>query len=192
MEAHHFASLSADSGETIHDGLVKTIGVYRREVLNCIAGIAVARGPRCGQPFSACHYWWQKDVSKGVKWDRTAVNAGAQAWNMIRPLSWIEVLSCQNCVREGDGGRGRLWVALLSCLVTHALDNAGSVSFPLWLKHSLMHEHLLLAHMLYSQREKKKIFVYRTTTSERLLVKAALCLSLCNFYGMKLKPTWCD
>lgn len=164
MEAHHFASLSADSGETIHDGLVKTIGLYRREVLNCIAGIAVARGPRCGQPFSACHYWWQKDVSKGVKWDRTAVNAGARAWNMIRPLSWIEVLSCQNCVREGDGGRERLWVALLSCLVTHALDNAGSVSFPLWLKHSLMH--ILDAwtfapgpHALQPERKKKDLCV---------------------------------
>ena len=163
MEAHHFASLSADSGETTHDGLVKTIGLYRREVSNCVAGIAVARGPRCGQPFSACHYWWQKDVSKGVKWDRTAVNAGAQAWNMIRPLSWIEVLSCQNCARERerDGGRERLWVALLSCLVTHTLDNAGSVSFPLWLKHSLMH--ILDAwtfapgpHALQREREKKK------------------------------------
>lgn len=161
MEAHHFASLSADSGETIHDGLVKTIGLYRREVLNCIAGIAVARGPRCGQPFSACHYWWQKDVSKGVKWDRTAVNAGAQAWNMIRPLSWIEVLSCQNCVweRETEAEGDCEWHCFRVLSPTRSTMQALCPSHYDW---SIvwcifwMHEHLLLAHMLYSQREKKR------------------------------------
>ena len=139
------------------------------------------KGGEMGQNGSQCG-------CTGVKHDQTAqLNRG--------------IIVPKLCERERDGGRERLWVALLSCLVTHTLDNAGSVSFPLWLKHSLMH--ILDAwtfapgpHALQRERErekkKKKIFVYRTTTSEQLLVKAALCLSSCNFYGMKLKPTWCD
>lgn len=87
----------------------------------------------------------------GVKHDQTAqLNRG--------------IIVPKLCVREGDGGRGRLWVALLSCLVTHTLDNAGSVSFPLWLKHSLMH--ILDAwtfapgpHALQPERKKKDLCV---------------------------------
>lgn len=73
--------------------------------------------PDVGRPFSACHYWWHKAVSTGVKWDRTAVNAGARAWNMIRPPSWIEVLSRQKLwAREGGGGSKRLsGITFISC-----------------------------------------------------------------------------
>lgn len=158
-------------------------------MLNCIAGIVVAWGPRCGQPFSACHYWWHKDISKGVKWDRTAVNAGAQAWNMIRPLSWIEVLSCQKCERETEAERD--WVALLTYLVTHSLDNAGAVSFPLW---SIvwcifwMYEHLFMAHMLYRRKQSS---VWISTTLQAHSLNETLCmmwliatykLIFCKFY----------
>lgn len=114
MEAHHFcAALCWQRGNNTW-WFGKTIECVGMRCWTASLASWRHRGPRCGQPFSACHYWWQKDVSKGVKWDRTAVNAGAQAWNMIRPPCWIEVLSCQKC--ERGGGRKRLsGIAFISC-----------------------------------------------------------------------------
>lgn len=132
-------------------------------MFNWTTGIVVVWVPWCGQPFYACHYWWHKDISKGVKWDRTSVNACAQAWNVIRPLSWIEVLSCQACVRETEAERD--WVALLSYLVTHSFDNVSTGSFPLQVKHSLMHSldvWTLVPSPHALHRKTKIIFVYQT------------------------------
>lgn len=56
-----------------------------------------------------------------------------------------------------------VWVALLSYLVTHSLDNAGAVSFPLQVRHSLMHilDAWTFAHGPHALQEKRSLYTNR-------------------------------
>lgn len=91
--------------------------------------------------------------------DRMEVGGGAQAWNMIRPLSWIEVLSCQK-MWERDGGRKTeehcIHILSPTSLRMPSLCPCHCEGSIVW-----MYEHLFMAHMLYKKKKKKKkkIFV---------------------------------
>lgn len=175
-------------GQTIRRGLVWKVERTGTSSLNWMAGTVAARGPWCGQPFSACHYWWYKDISKRVKWDRMVVNAGAQAWNMIRPPSWIEVLLCQKPERERQRGRWRQketeWHCFHILSPTHLTMQALCPSHYKW---SLvrcivgMYEWLFMSHMLCRQKEKRKDLCVPKANIRKLSARPALCLHQHSF-----------
>lgn len=153
-------------------GFTETIRRVGMEVLKSIAGVGVAwgtwmcffcpslpmtqsriKGGKMGQNGNQCG-------CRGVKHDQTA--------ELNRVIILPKMCVCER-VMEAE------WdcVALLSYLVTHALLNAGTVSFPLWVKQSLMQsfDAWTFAHGPHALNN-KKVCVYQTKTSE-------ICFSIC-------------
>lgn len=119
---------------------------------------------------SGSHCW-----STGVKHDQTTeLNRG-----IIMP----------KCVSKTEAERE--WVALLSYLVTHSLDNAATVSSSLYIKVRFivcMYEHLFMAHMM---TEKQYDLCTPHKNTIKLLTNSALCVNW-HYFINHPKAAWGD
>lgn len=92
------------------------VWVYRNEVLNWIIGILVVWGALMSF-FSACLYWWHKDISKGVKWGQNGSQCGCTGVKHDQTAVFNRGIIVPKNVRAG--WRQKDWGALHSYLVTH-------------------------------------------------------------------------